>query len=268
MDFIVRLTERKAVSFVDLTGKQRTSTRSPDKHLTLPPCAAGKDERKGRNPGARWLRGGARGRPAAAGPGSAAPPADGPLPRGQARRGRGEGRDGRAGPGRAGQRACPARSCGGAWEAKAAPAPAQAVRASLPASAGVSISCRPPCRRREAGEAVGGGTAVRSGWRGRRGETFWGCRLFAGFSRLGDGTERTLSEVADDVKLGGDIDTPKSCGIQGHFNRPEKWADRNLMKFNTGKYEVPNLGRNKSRHQYTLGGDQLESISAEKDFES
>jgi len=38
------------------------------------------------------------------------------------------------------------------------------------------------------------------------------------------------------------------------------------MKFNKGKCRVLHLGRNHSMHQYRLGGDLLESISAERDL--
>ncbi|KAK4831794.1 LOW QUALITY PROTEIN: hypothetical protein QYF61_019224 [Mycteria americana] len=70
---------------------------------------------------------------------------------------------------------------------------------------------------------------------------------------LDDGVECTLSKFADDTKLGGK-----------DLNRLNKWAGRNLMKFNNGKGPVLHLGRNKPMHQYMLGADQLESIFAEK----
>ena len=38
------------------------------------------------------------------------------------------------------------------------------------------------------------------------------------------------------------------------------------MKFNKGKCRVLDLGRNKPRHQYTLGVDLLGSNAAEKDL--
>ncbi|GAB0208210.1 F-BAR domain only protein 2-like [Grus japonensis] len=70
---------------------------------------------------------------------------------------------------------------------------------------------------------------------------------------------------ADDAKLGGVADMPEGhAAIQRDLNRLEKWADRNLMKFNKGKCEVPHLGRNNPRHQYMLGATQLESSFAEK----
>lgn len=56
---------------------------------------------------------------------------------------------------------------------------------------------------------------------------------------------------------------PKSCAIQ---REAEKWANRNLMKFNNGKYTVQNLGRNNLRQHYTLRPDQLEGSSAGKNL--
>ncbi|KAK4823609.1 hypothetical protein QYF61_004212 [Mycteria americana] len=49
-------------------------------------------------------------------------------------------------------------------------------------------------------------------------------------------TVHTLNKFAVNIKLGGMVDTPDSCTeIQRDLNRLEKWADRNLMKFNKGK---------------------------------
>ncbi|KAK4830781.1 hypothetical protein QYF61_013614 [Mycteria americana] len=45
-----------------------------------------------------------------------------------------------------------------------------------------------------------------------------------------------------------------SCAtIQTDLSRLEKWAGRNLMKFNQRKCKGLHLGRNNPRHQYTLG---------------
>jgi len=66
--------------------------------------------------------------------------------------------------------------------------------------------------------------------------------------------ECTLSTFADDTKLGGVADTPEGhAAIQRDLDRLEKWADRNLIKFHKGKYQVLHLRSNNPMHQYTLG---------------
>ena len=63
------------------------------------------------------------------------------------------------------------------------------------------------------------------------------------------------------------MDTLAGCAaIQRDLDRLERWADRNLMKFDKGKGRVLHLGRNNPMHQYRLGADLLESSSAERDM--
>ncbi|PKU38186.1 rna-directed dna polymerase from mobile element jockey-like [Limosa lapponica baueri] len=81
------------------------------------------------------------------------------------------------------------------------------------------------------------------------------------------GAECTLCKFADDMKLGGVTDRPEGCAaIQRDLNRLEKWADRNLTKFNKGKCKVLPLGRSKPWRQYMLRTTQLEKSLAEKDL--
>ena len=51
---------------------------------------------------------------------------------------------------------------------------------------------------------------------------------------------------------------------QKAFNRLEKWANRNFMKFNKGKCKFLNLGRNIPFRQRRLEASWLESSFAEK----
>ncbi|GAB0204001.1 mitochondrial enolase superfamily member 1 [Grus japonensis] len=84
---------------------------------------------------------------------------------------------------------------------------------------------------------------------------------------LDDGEECTLSKFADDTKLGGVADMAEGgAAIQRDLNRLDKWADRNLMKFNKGKCKVLHLGRNNPLHKYMLVATHLESSFSEKDL--
>ncbi|KAK4823672.1 hypothetical protein QYF61_005643 [Mycteria americana] len=56
-----------------------------------------------------------------------------------------------------------------------------------------------------------------------------------GVNNLGDGAESTLRKFSDDTKLVGVADAPDGqVAIQRDLDRLEKWADRNLIKFNKG----------------------------------
>ncbi|KAK4831780.1 hypothetical protein QYF61_019093 [Mycteria americana] len=67
--------------------------------------------------------------------------------------------------------------------------------------------------------------------------------------RVDDGAQCALNEFADDTTLGGMADTPEGCAaIQRDLDRLEKWAGRNLVKFDKGKCKVLHLGRNIPMH--------------------
>jgi len=63
------------------------------------------------------------------------------------------------------------------------------------------------------------------------------------------------------------VDTPEGCAAILHdLDWLENWAERNLMRFSTGKSRVLHLGRNNPMCQYRLGVGLLESSSAERDL--
>ncbi|GAB0180571.1 mitochondrial enolase superfamily member 1 [Grus japonensis] len=79
--------------------------------------------------------------------------------------------------------------------------------------------------------------------------------------------ECSLSKFSGDTKLGGVADRPEGCAaMQRDLDRLEKWADRNLVKFNNEKCKVLSLLRNNPSHQDMLEANWLESSFAEKDL--
>lgn len=66
----------------------------------------------------------------------------------------------------------------------------------------------------------------------------------------------SLRRFSSDKKLEGVIDSPESdAAIQRDINRLDKWVDRNLMKFNTWKWKVLQMAKNKPTHQNMLGAN-------------
>lgn len=65
-----------------------------------------------------------------------------------------------------------------------------------------------------------------------------------------------LSEFTDDTKLGEMVKTPECCtALQKDLDRLETWAQKNLLKFYSGKYRVSHLRKNNPLHQHRLGAD-------------
>ncbi|PKU47253.1 rna-directed dna polymerase from mobile element jockey- hypothetical protein [Limosa lapponica baueri] len=69
-----------------------------------------------------------------------------------------------------------------------------------------------------------------------------------------EGADCTLSKFIDNTKMDRVANTPDGCSaFKRDLNRTEKWAERNLMKFNKGKCKVLHLGMSNPRLKYKLG---------------
>jgi len=77
------------------------------------------------------------------------------------------------------------------------------------------------------------------------------------------GLECTVSQCADDTKLGGAVDSSEG---QEALQRLEHWAIINGMTFNKSKCQILHLGWSNAGHKYKLGEEWLESSPAERDL--
>ncbi|GAB0205972.1 cAMP-dependent protein kinase inhibitor alpha [Grus japonensis] len=84
---------------------------------------------------------------------------------------------------------------------------------------------------------------------------------------MDSGIECTLSKSANDTKLCGAVDVLEGRdAIQRDFDRLERWACANHMKFNKAKCKVLHVGRRNPKHKYRVGGEWIKSSPEKKDL--
>ncbi|KAJ7409331.1 rna-directed dna polymerase from mobile element jockey-like [Willisornis vidua] len=83
---------------------------------------------------------------------------------------------------------------------------------------------------------------------------------------LDAGLEGILSKFADDIKLGGAVESLR-VPLQRQFDKLEGWVITNHMKLNKGKCWILHLGWGNSGCLCRLGNEMLESNAMERDLE-
>ena len=81
------------------------------------------------------------------------------------------------------------------------------------------------------------------------------------------GITSRISKFADDTKLCKRVDKPElRLRLQEDINKLAEWSDRWMMPFNTSKCTVKHLECHNRNHQYAMDGNQITSVSLQRDL--